>query len=66
MFFEKHLIILFIFHLFQGHSSFIKHLDWSEDSQILRSNSGDYEILYCKNKLGKSAFFSEYFSVETF
>uniref|UniRef100_A0A182RKT3 WD_REPEATS_REGION domain-containing protein n=1 Tax=Anopheles funestus TaxID=62324 RepID=A0A182RKT3_ANOFN len=29
-----------------GHSSFISHLDWSKDSQILRSNSGDYEILY--------------------
>ncbi|XP_058058224.1 echinoderm microtubule-associated protein-like 2 [Anopheles bellator] len=29
-----------------GHSSFISHLDWSKDSQVLRSNSGDYEILY--------------------
>lgn len=29
-----------------GHSSFITHLDWSQDSQILRSNSGDYEVLY--------------------
>uniref|UniRef100_A0A1B6C5U9 Uncharacterized protein n=1 Tax=Clastoptera arizonana TaxID=38151 RepID=A0A1B6C5U9_9HEMI len=29
-----------------GHSSFITHLDWSEDSQYLRSNSGDYEVLY--------------------
>lgn len=29
-----------------GHSSFITHLDWSADSQILRSNSGDYEVLY--------------------
>jgi len=32
----------------QGHSSFITHLDWSVDSQYLVSNSGDYEILYCK------------------
>ncbi|KAK0171777.1 hypothetical protein PV328_005183 [Microctonus aethiopoides] len=29
-----------------GHSSFITHLDWSTDSQYLRSNSGDYELLY--------------------
>ncbi|KAL1138870.1 hypothetical protein AAG570_008932 [Ranatra chinensis] len=29
-----------------GHSSFITHLDWSADSQYLRSNSGDYEVLY--------------------
>ncbi|KAK3732810.1 hypothetical protein QZH41_017712, partial [Actinostola sp. cb2023] len=29
-----------------GHSSFITHLDWSDDSQYLQSNSGDYEILY--------------------
>ncbi|XP_014271335.1 echinoderm microtubule-associated protein-like 2 isoform X3 [Halyomorpha halys] len=29
-----------------GHSSFITHLDWSVDSQYLRSNSGDYEVLY--------------------
>ncbi|XP_019627498.1 PREDICTED: echinoderm microtubule-associated protein-like 2 isoform X4 [Branchiostoma belcheri] len=29
-----------------GHSSFVTHLDWSSDSQYIRSNSGDYEILY--------------------
>ncbi|XP_054261593.1 echinoderm microtubule-associated protein-like 2 isoform X3 [Macrosteles quadrilineatus] len=29
-----------------GHSSFITHLDWSEDSQYVRSNSGDYELLF--------------------
>ena len=29
-----------------GHTSFILHLDWSEDSQHLRSVSGDYELLY--------------------
>lgn len=33
--------------LFQGHSSFITHLDWSVDGQNLRSNSGDYELLFC-------------------
>lgn len=32
-----------------GHSSFILHLDWSKDSDVLRSNSGDYEVLYCKS-----------------
>ncbi|XP_062892556.1 echinoderm microtubule-associated protein-like 4 isoform X1 [Mobula hypostoma] len=29
-----------------GHSSFITHLDWSQDSRFIMSNSGDYEILY--------------------
>ncbi|XP_032871317.1 echinoderm microtubule-associated protein-like 3 isoform X2 [Amblyraja radiata] len=29
-----------------GHSSFITHLDWSQDSCFIMSNSGDYEILY--------------------
>lgn len=29
-----------------GHSSYITHLDWSEDGEVLRSNSGDYELLY--------------------
>ncbi|KAK4886318.1 hypothetical protein RN001_002589 [Aquatica leii] len=29
-----------------GHSSYITHLDWSSDSEIIRSNSGDYELLY--------------------
>ena len=31
-----------------GHSSYITHADWSKDSQYLQSNSGDYELLYCK------------------
>ncbi|CAL4071755.1 unnamed protein product [Meganyctiphanes norvegica] len=30
----------------QGHSSFITHLDWSRDSELIQSNSGDYELLY--------------------
>lgn len=29
-----------------GHSSFITHFDWSEDSTYIQTNSGDYEILY--------------------
>ena len=32
--------------LFQGHSSFITHLDWSSDSTYLQTNSGDYELLF--------------------
>ena len=35
----------------QGHSSFVTHLDWSEDSQFLQSNSGDYEILFCMSSI---------------
>lgn len=31
-----------------GHSSFILHLDWSVDGDVLRSNSGDYEVLFCE------------------
>lgn len=31
-----------------GHSSFVLHVDWSVDSDVLRSNSGDYEILFCE------------------
>ncbi|KAL4708209.1 hypothetical protein ACJJTC_016868 [Scirpophaga incertulas] len=34
--------------LLSGHSSYITHLDWSEDSQYIRSNSGDYEVLFCE------------------
>lgn len=29
-----------------GHSSFVTHVDWSQDSQYLVTNSGDYEILF--------------------
>uniref|UniRef100_A0A1B0C8Z4 Uncharacterized protein n=2 Tax=Lutzomyia longipalpis TaxID=7200 RepID=A0A1B0C8Z4_LUTLO len=29
-----------------GHSSFVTHLDWSEDSKVFRTNSGDYELLF--------------------
>lgn len=35
----------------QGHSSFITHLDWSRNSQYLVTNSGDYEILFCRSFL---------------
>ena len=29
-----------------GHTSFITHLDFSNDSKFLQSNSGDYELLF--------------------
>ncbi|GFT82787.1 echinoderm microtubule-associated protein-like 1 [Nephila pilipes] len=29
-----------------GHSSFITHLDWSDDSTYIQTNSGDYEQLF--------------------
>ena len=38
----------------QGHSSFVTHLDWSTDGVYLCSNSGDYEVLYCKFSLSLS------------
>ncbi len=53
----KNDVILFSFYFFivksfnfypQGHSSYITHLDWSPDNKFIMSNSGDYEILYCK------------------
>jgi microtubule-associated protein-like 6 len=30
----------------KGHSSYVTHLDWSEDSRYLQTNSGDYELLF--------------------
>ncbi|XP_052766462.1 echinoderm microtubule-associated protein-like 2 isoform X3 [Mya arenaria] len=41
-----------------GHSSYVTHIDWSEDGEIIRSNSGDYEVLYwtaktCKQETNK-------------
>jgi len=29
-----------------GHSSFITALDWSQDGTVIRTNSGDYELLF--------------------
>ncbi|XP_037083879.1 echinoderm microtubule-associated protein-like 2 isoform X2 [Pollicipes pollicipes] len=36
-----------------GHSSFVTHLDWSADSAFLRTNSGDYELLYWTAATGR-------------
>ena len=33
---------------FEGHSSFIAHLDWSEDSKKLQTNCGAHELLFWK------------------
>ena len=30
----------------KGHSSFVTHLDWSEDGRFLQTNSGDCELLF--------------------
>lgn len=47
--FSSPFFIVKYFNLFpQGHSSYITHLDWSPDNKFIMSNSGDYEILYCK------------------
>lgn len=39
-----------------GHSSFILHLDWDKKSEVLRSNSGDHELLFCKFFFNKMKF----------
>ena len=31
---------------FEGHSSHVKHIDWSKNGQNFRSNSADYELLF--------------------
>lgn len=43
-----------------GHSSAVLHVDWSSDSQYLRSNSMDYEVLFwtahnCRQVVNASA-----------
>lgn len=36
-----------------GHSSYLKHIDWSANGEYIRSNSGDYEVLYWHSKTCK-------------
>eukprot|EP01114_Cavostelium_apophysatum_P005619 TRINITY_DN1680_c0_g1_i2.p1 TRINITY_DN1680_c0_g1~~TRINITY_DN1680_c0_g1_i2.p1 ORF type:complete len:1023 (-),score=268.98 TRINITY_DN1680_c0_g1_i2:52-3120(-) len=31
---------------FKGHTSYVSHLDWSDDSKVVQSDSGSYEHLY--------------------
>ncbi len=40
-------------HRLRGHSSYITHLDWSRDGQLLRSTCGAYELLYWNALDGK-------------
>lgn len=37
----------------KGHSSYISHVDWSEDGTMLRSTCGAYELLYWDAKNGQ-------------
>lgn len=37
----------------RGHSSFVTHLDWSFDNQLLKSTCGAYELLYWDVAAGK-------------
>jgi microtubule-associated protein-like 6 len=34
----------------KGHSAHITHLDWSEDSKVMQSDSGSYEHLFCMKR----------------
>ena len=36
----------------KGHTSYITHLDWSQDSSVIQSNCGAYEIIYWDAKTG--------------
>lgn len=40
-------------HRLKGHSSYISHLDWSEDGTMLRSTCGAYELLFWDAKKGQ-------------
>ncbi len=37
----------------KGHSSHVRHIDWSVDSHTLHSNSGDYELLFWNADTGE-------------
>lgn len=37
----------------KGHASYIRHIDWSEDSTVMQSNSGDFEMLFWEMPSGK-------------
>ncbi|CAK9107654.1 Echinoderm microtubule-associated protein-like 6 (EMAP-6) (Echinoderm microtubule-associated protein-like 5-like) [Durusdinium trenchii] len=36
----------------EGHNSFVLHIDFSEDSEYIRSNCGGFDLLYHKNEDG--------------
>ena len=37
----------------KGHSSYIRHFDWSSDSTVLQSNSGNHELKFWEMPSGK-------------
>ena len=37
----------------KGHSSHVRHIDWSEDSHTVHSNSADYELLFWNAETGE-------------
>ena len=41
----------------KGHASFVRHVDWSTDSTILQSNSGDFEQMFWEVPSGKHIVF---------
>ena len=56
----------------KGHSSYITHLDWTDDSTVVQTNCGAYELLFCEcgmdgrvslSPVGINAMFSGYFSL---
>ena len=47
-----------------GHSSYIKHIDWSADSRVIQSVCGGYEVLYWNVATGRQ-FRSTHDSVES-
>lgn len=44
-----------LFCTLKGSSSFITHLDWSQDSRFIRTNDGSYELLFYAVKQGNQA-----------
>jgi hypothetical protein len=36
-----------------GHSSYVRHLDWSANSKVVQSSCGAYELLYFDAATGK-------------
>lgn len=45
----------------EGHSSAVKTLDWSADSETIRTTDSSYEILFTNTKTNKREYGSAYF-----
>jgi WD40 repeat protein len=39
----------------RGHTSYVTHLDWSEDNRLIRSTCGAYELMYWDVSTGKQS-----------